>query len=75
MKNVNPLPFATFMILISFATSGFRLIEDVFSSGMLNRIAVIAIVSFLVVFFVLFLVGQTGEVVDRMSEKDADINM
>jgi hypothetical protein len=75
MKNINFLPFATLMILISFATSGFRLIEDVFSSGMLNRVVVIAIVSFLVVFFVLLLVEQTGEVVDRMGEKDADANM
>ena len=75
MKNINLLPFATFMILVSFATSGFHLIEDVFNSGMLNKIAVVAIVGSLLVFFLLFLVGQIDKVADRMPERDANADM
>ena len=72
MKNLNLLPFATFMILIAFATSGFRLIEDVFNAGILNKIIVVSIVSSLLIFFVLFLVGQSDKVVDRIRERDAN---
>ena len=75
MKNVNLLPFATFMILVTFATSGFRLIEDVFNSGMWNKIGVVVIVSSLLIFFLLFLIGQNDKVVDRMRERDVNADL
>jgi hypothetical protein len=66
MKNLNILSVATFLILISFTVSGFRLITDVFNAGTWNKIVVIPLVSLLILFFLIFLVGQNKENADKI---------